>query len=362
MRHSMRWVRGGVRSGLRSGVISGVVSGVLGLAALAGNAVHAAAPSGLEVRLSMAAPVLQGDVDVNVRVTVTNTTRHPVQVFKWQLPDDEVEGALFRITREDGRSVRYEGPIVKRAPPQAADHVRIEPGASLSYTVELTAAYDLSSSGRYAIEYASPGGHGAQAVLLRSQPLYLWLEGRSAQGGAAAPAPAPGATVYSSCSASQQSALVAATQQAVTYASGATNYLANSPSATQRFNKWFGGYSVERWNTAKTHFGAIHSAFTTQGLAYDCKCKKPSTYAYVYANQPYKIYLCGAFWNAKLAGTDSRGGTLIHEMSHFTVVAETNDWAYGQTAAASLAVSDPTKALDNADSHEYFAENTPLLP
>ncbi len=331
------------------------------LAAVFGGAAGAAAPSGVDVRLSLATPVLQGDVDVHVTVTVTNTTRHPVQVLKWQLPDDEVEAALFRITRDDGQPVRYEGPIVKRARPQAQDRVRLDPGASLSYTVELTAAYDLSRSGRYRIEYASPGGHGAQAVLLKSEPAYLWLEGRSAKGAPPPPPPPGGGPTYSSCSASQQSALVAATSQAVGYANESVSYLAASPGATARYQKWFGAYSPSGWSTAKSHFVSIQNAFATQPLAYDCKCKKPSTYAYVYANQPYKIYLCGAFWSAPLAGTDSRGGTLVHEMSHFTAVAGTADWAYGQTAAANLALSDPTKAIDNADSHEYFAENTPAL-
>lgn len=107
---------------------------------------------------------------------------------------------------------------------------------------------------------------------------------------------------------------------------------------------------------------AVQPAFTTQNPACDCKCKKPSVYAHVYPNQPYKIYLCGAFWSAPLADTDSRGGTLIHEMTHFTAVAGTDDCAYGQTAAANLAATDPVKALDNADSHEYFAENPPSLP
>jgi peptidyl-Lys metalloendopeptidase len=46
-------------------------------------------------------------------------------------------------------------------------------------------------------------------------------------------------------------------------------------------------------------------------------------------------------------------------MSHFTIVADTDDWAYGQSAAKSLAKSNPAKAVDNADSHEYFSENTP---
>jgi peptidyl-Lys metalloendopeptidase len=60
-----------------------------------------------------------------------------------------------------------------------------------------------------------------------------------------------------------------------------------------------------------------------------------------------------------VTGTDSRAGTLIHEMSHFDVVTDTDDWAYGQAACKRLAKRSPTRALDNADSHEYFAENTP---
>lgn len=60
-------------------------------------------------------------------------------------------------------------------------------------------------------------------------------------------------------------------------------------------------------------------------------------------------------------GADSRAGPLIHKMSRFTVVARTNDWAYGPTAARALADDDPVKALDNADSHEHCVENTPPL-
>ena len=58
-------------------------------------------------------------------------------------------------------------------------------------------------------------------------------------------------------------------------------------------------------------------------------------------------------------GTDSKAGTLVHETSHFTVVAGTDDHVYGQTGAHNLAVSNPTNAVDNVDNHEYFAENTP---
>jgi peptidyl-Lys metalloendopeptidase len=44
------------------------------------------------------------------------------------------------------------------------------------------------------------------------------------------------------------------------------------------------------------------------------------------------------------------------------VVAGTDDFAYGQTAAMNLAINNPNNAVQNADNHEYFAENTPPLP
>ncbi|HEX6703742.1 MAG TPA: M35 family metallo-endopeptidase [Albitalea sp.] len=334
---------------------------VLAFGAAAG--LQAASRDGVDVQLSAPSPVLRGDVDVVVDVTVTNTARHPVTLLRWQLPSDELEGPLFRITRDD-QLVRYLGPVIKRTQPDASDHVKLEPGATLSYQVELTGAYDLSQSGRYAIQYRSRGLHG-NAATLDSTPLYLWLEGRS--GKAAAPTAAPAAAAASigytgNCSASQQSTLQSAVSAATSYASGSSSYLGGTPRATQRYVKWFGAYSSAGWNTAKTHFAAIQDAFVTKPLTLDCKCKKRNIYAYVYPTQPYKIYLCGAFWSAPMTGTDSKGGTLIHEMSHFDVVAGTDDWAYGQSAAAALAVSDPAKALDNADSHEYFAENNPPLP
>jgi len=78
-------------------------------------------------------------------------------------------------------------------------------------------------------------------------------------------------------------------------------------------------------------------------------------------NDSGTIYLCGAFWKAPPVGTDSQAGTLIHEASHFTIYGGTKDYAYGQDACEGLAMRDPAKAVLNADSHEYFAENDPPL-
>ena len=129
-------------------------------------------------------------------------------------------------------------------------------------------------------------------------------------------------------------------------------------SSGDRYNSWFGSYSSSRHNTVSGNFDSIKDALDNKPLTFDCSCNQ-SYFAYVYPNQPYKVYFCKAFWNARETGTDSRGGTIIHEMSHFNAVAGTDDVVYGQSGARALAISNPNDAVKNADSHEYFAENNP---
>ncbi|HWH82362.1 MAG TPA: M35 family metallo-endopeptidase [Burkholderiaceae bacterium] len=325
------------------------------------SSAQAAPASKLDVMLSTATPVLRGDVDVTVDVTVTNRWKHAVTVPSSQLPGDDPDTKLFAITR-DGMAVDYKGAIVKRSAAQPGETVTIQPGASLTYQVELTGSYDLAADGRYSIEYtglAKNGGAGANTA-----PMYLWLEGRSAKA-AARPAPPPSGVSLSytgNCSASQQGAIATAVQNALGYATSARDYLNAHSSATQRYTTWFGSQYATGGPIVYDHFVKETDAFANKPITVDCKCKKANVYAYVYPSQPYKIYVCGAFWAAPALGTDSKAGTLIHEMSHFTVVAGTDDWAYGQANAKALAISDPAKAIDNADSHEYYAENTPALP
>ena len=68
------------------------------------------------------------------------------------------------------------------------------------------------------------------------------------------------------------------------------------------------------------------------------------------------------FWSAPDTGTDSKAGTLVHESSHFVADGGTEDYSTGQYETKNLATSDPSSAIFNANSHEYFAENNPALP
>jgi len=67
--------------------------------------------------------------DGSVEVIVTNTSRQVARVPKWQLPSSELQGNLFRISR-DGQPVAYEGILAKRGLPQPSDFAILRPGQS----------------------------------------------------------------------------------------------------------------------------------------------------------------------------------------------------------------------------------------
>ena len=268
-----------------------------------------------------------------------------------------------------GEPVPYIGAHYKRPAATGKDYISLKSGESITSTVDLDEYYDLSASGDYEIFYAvaaynlfdEKGNTFKYRDVLTSEKIGVSVDGRAAKGKPTPPPPPPpGGNSFNSCTADQQSLLASARSQATTYASGAKSYVgANKQGA--RYTTWFGTYDLARYTTVTNHFNAITNAFTNAGITFDCGCKQ-NYYAYVYPNQPYTIYLCKVFWTAPLTGTDLKAGTLIHEMSHFNVVASTDDWVYGQAGAKSLAISDPNKAIDNADNHEYFAENNPALP
>jgi peptidyl-Lys metalloendopeptidase len=332
------------------------------------SAVGAAPQDGPTVSLSVSQSDFSSTQDVLVTVTVSNPHKHTVRVLKWFTAAEGVEEPLFVVTR-DGKPVAYTGAHFKRPAVTGKDYISLKAGQSLSHTVNLAEYYDLSQSGHYEVFYAvaafqlfdEKGNAFKVRDSLASETISLNAEGRAPKGKPTQPPPPPpGGTSFNACTVDQQNLLVSARNQAKLYANESRDYLNRNNSGTPRYLEWFGAYSSSRYNTVKNNFTAIANAMTNAGITFDCKCKQ-KYYAYVYSNQPYNIYLCQAFWSAPLSGTDSKAGTLIHEMSHFDVVAGTDDVVYGQAGARNLADTDPDAAITNADSHEYFAENTPPL-
>ena len=344
---------------------------VFAVGMLGSAAVHSA---GLEIALS---PSAENAGDGTIEYSLINQTGSTIHVLRWQTPVDGLTNDLFSV-RQNGEEVTYVGPLYKRVAPRPEDFVELKSGESLNAKVDLSTFYDMRKGGQYEVTYAREAREVVKEVMA------------AARGGASAAAEAfdmsRGSTaVYAdsspqaldeedsfrsqvviraatnsfvSCSSTRQTQLVTARNSSVTYSSNSKSYLTAGTVGT-RYTWWFGTYSSSRYSTVKSHFTNLYSALSSQPFTFDCTCSDSGTYAYVYPTQPYRVYLCGAFWSAPNTGTDSRAGTLVHETSHFNVVAATKDNAYGQTAAHNLALSNTTKAVANADSHEYFAENTP---
>jgi peptidyl-Lys metalloendopeptidase len=360
-------------------LVGALAAGSLAIGALTTGTSAQAAPMARAlanpIRISVIS--LGGD---RVEVTLTNAGRKTLRIPNWQLPSAAQVSDLFRVTR-DGKVVAYRGALVKRGAPTAEDFAILRPGRSLRTVVALGESYDLSRPGQYTVTYSAPLQYASLTGRIRLQqsnglpmvaqgaPIKMTLEQPVplASGGRRRPI-LPANPVLSDvlgistvgCSATQISQINQAVLSARSYSENAKGYL-NSNATGPRYTTWFGAYTSTRYATAQQHFVAIDNALDQTGgqVRINCGCAT-SSYAYVYKNDHYQIYVCNAFWAAPLVGTDSKAGTLIHEMSHFTIVTDTDDHAYGQSLAQNLANTNPTQALDNADNHEYFAENTPF--
>lgn len=312
---------------------------------------------------------------------ITNNSNETVQVPYWQLPGASAENKLFKVYR-NGKVAEYLGPMIKRSAPIDADLVTFQPYETKVVTVDLAKSYDLGRTGEYTVSFASVlqgartnkglalADSNGRMASLQSVPLKLWVDAESAlralkagASGKTRPGGGGGTVVdgvsFVGCDSTQVSRAGAAVVDARAYTQNAKGYLAAGTQGA-RYTTWMGTVTSSRYNTVRSNFVAIDSAMQLSGgqIKINCGCNQ-SYYAYVYAGSAYEIFVCRAFWTAPATGTDSKAGTLVHEMSHFNVVAGTDDVVYGQTGAKSLALSDPAKAVTNADSHEYFAENTP---
>lgn len=318
-----------------------------------------AAAGGLSVTLDSSKAFVGSGEPATVRVTLHNDSAEEVSFLRWQTPLRGVDGNLFDV-RLDGESVAYLGRMVKRAEPTATDYLRLAPGASATVEVDLARYYDMSRSGEYSVGYRVP--------TVESNVLWLSLERGEKDRILRAlarkqPRRATGETFepdFVSCSGSEQAQLRDALAGGEYLSANAFNYLYDIPvnkrKKSSAYKTWFGRYTAQRYGIVLQIYANVFTVFNEYTVEFHCDCDEEGTYAYVYPDFPFEIHLCPLFWESVTIGTDSQAGTLIHETSHFDIVAGTDDYVYGQSSCKKLASKSPNKAVFNADNYEYFAE------
>ncbi|CAE6499738.1 unnamed protein product [Rhizoctonia solani] len=281
----------------------------------------------------------------------------------------------FIITKDDD-GPEFTGMIVKYSPRHAIkdnipDHFTVlAPGDSCQRMHSLAGAYNFTRAGpgefkidAYNLFHHVDESGNLTPIKATTQPAKFVLSGglvsvRKTHRSKLRPVKRQGAMVLG-CSDVQTSTIVGAIGQAEKYATAAAEYMKTLTMGSPRYTSWFGVWDAQRAATVASHFSSIIGDASV--ASYDCApamCE-PNDFAYVFADQPLHVYLCSAFWQSTLTGTDSQGGTIIHELSHFTVNGGTTDVQYGTEGCLVLAKADPASAVMNADSHQYFAENNP---
>lgn len=335
------------------------------LLALAASAVAVNAAQSISLKVTGPESVNTVE-DLKVTTTITNTGDETVKLLNDPLsPLSQLPANTFKITGgSKGASPTFTGIKAKYVPKVAAAqqaYTVLAPGQSVDVAHDLSTTYSFSDSGEGSYSFEARNLFYVVDDSAKIATIQADVETHTARiaGKLAVSRPAPQRrATYNGCSSSQQSGLVSAASAAQSYAASALSYLTSHTSSTTRFTTWFGSYTSAHHSTVQSHFSNI-SGNNFAGNTYDCTCTDAGTYAYVFPDDFGHIYLCGAFWQAPNTGTDSRGGTLIHESSHFTANGGTDDHVYGQSGCKQLAISNSAQAIDNADSHEYFAENNP---
>jgi hypothetical protein len=136
----------------------------------------------------------------------------------------------------------------------------------------------------------------------------------------------------------------------------------NESETLEGFEKWFGKHGdkakqkiLERIRRALE----VGRRLTVKNFNYLNNAQKSEkTYGLIYGrDKSHTIYLGDKFWKTELAGdSKSKGGVIIHELSHFKDIGKTDDITYGIRGCIDLAKHHPKEAIKNADSFQYFIE------
>jgi len=309
-------------------------------------------------------------------VTVTNTFGKPLTLLVWDSPFERAVDAfpadIFAVVDASGVAPEYTGISAKKFP-APEDFLSLKDGQSMQVSIDLLKGYAFAT-GTYKVnldtivqvyfgdfdqntdlshfESHEMVSNSLDLEITRVLPAPVWGAPSTGFGG---PNPVAG------CSANYSSQINTAGANAITATQRSYNYLGSTCSSSlTTYVRWFGVCDSTRFTKVRNN---LNSILTSLRATYPVNCTGSSctanTYAYVYpSDSSHTVYVCGYFWRVPSTNCrlDSQPGTLIHEHSHFTNVASTQDIKYGVANCEALAKTTPNDAVRNADNFCFFTD------
>ncbi len=332
--------------------------------------------------------------EANLVFEITNLTGKTLHILKWNTPLEGLISPCLDV-KQGNKKIEYDGIMLKRGAPQAQDFYTLKPHQSVSNKVDITKAYGINKPGEVKVDFnpekfvyyadeplskavtASSDGFKKQkktSISLNIKPTSFKVvnaTGKRLTAGevhrqaeqkkkkpksktikAMSAMAAPGLLPCQLVGGTTAKKNIARNAHANGYALAkmALANLLNDP----KYKQWFGAHTTTRFNKVKKNYQTVISKMETKTFTYNLTSEgcDSGVFAYTYKGT-FTIWFCSAFWNAADTGTDSRAGTVVHEHTHAT--AGTDDIQYGQQGCMQLAVSTPSNAVNNADTHEYYA-------
>jgi len=287
---------------------------------------------------------------LELQVSVTNPFSYPVPFLQWGTPFEGIWTDMFDIRDENNNRLDYIGMLVRRGEqPLDEEYLTVPARGTITTIVDLGDNYAFSSVGNYVIRLDLPtyselifdsSDEQVVSVMLDSIPVRKPV--KQPQG-------------FTNCNSQQISQVNSAINGAISEASRAANCL-TAGSCNALAVTWFGTYNANNYNYVTTVFRNVNSRLNNyefNGYCNPAGCGS-NVYGYVYpTDTTFTVYMCGLFWSRPA----ERVNTIVHEMSHFSSLGGTNDYAYGKAACMNLARSNPAQASRNADNICYFSES-----
>jgi hypothetical protein len=335
----------------------------------------------LSVQLDAVNPIIDlttGDDDFLLAFTVFNPSDNDVKMCIRDTPLEGLLSKLFVVHNPAGKVMEYRGKDVKRDEVPSADEYRtVKAGESISRKVRLSRRYQLDGDGLYYIRVRQPrDGHMKYTDVMRTQTT-VFVKGttehedrdkqrqtdRETRAADVLPITDQLAEVSAyktaKCSGSQQRALKAWHEDARGKIKKAKS--CSTDSCSDAIDTWFGKTTSQ---SSFVQYAAKQFSKMDQVMdktTYVCQgsegrsCAKGTVYAYVYpTDTTQQIYICDFTFN--YPDYSEKVQTVIHELSHFKHIGDTNDNAYGERTCMNLAQTNYQKAIQTADSVGYFGK------